>query len=76
MYYRENPRHSLPHVHVHYGDDKASFSIEDGSVLLGKLPPRQTRLVQEWIERRREELKADWKLAIDGATLLPIDPLI
>jgi hypothetical protein len=75
MIFYDNKRHSLPHIHVQYGGDDATFSIEDGSVLAGKLPPRQTRLVQAWIELRRDELAADWKLAINGATLLPIDPL-
>jgi hypothetical protein len=75
MVFYDNERHSLPHIHVQYGDDKASFSINDGSVLAGSLPPRQTRLIRTWIDLRREELMADWNLAINGATLKPIDPL-
>ena len=56
-------------------DYKASFSIQDGTLLAGELPPRQTRLVQAWMELRRDELTADWNLAINGATLKAIEPL-
>ena len=75
MYFREINRHWKPHVHVQYCDHDATFAIEDGSVLAGNLPPRQTRLVLTWIELRRKELSADWILAVEGATLLPVDPL-
>lgn len=75
MFHYENKRHSLPHFHAQYGDYKASFSIQDGTLLAGELPPRQTRLVQAWMELRRDELTADWNLAINGATLKAIEPL-
>lgn len=75
MFFRENERHHLPHLHAQYGDYKASFSIQDGILLAGMLPPRQTRLVQTWIALRREELMTDWILVTNGATLKPIEPL-
>lgn len=53
---------------------EASFSIQDGTLPAGMLPPRQARLVQTWISLRREELMADWNLVIKGATLNPIEP--
>jgi hypothetical protein len=31
--------------------------------------------VQAWIEIHREELLADWKLAIEGQQIFRIDPL-
>ena len=75
MYYFDTGQHSAPHIHAHYAEDSAVFAIEDGNVLAGSLPPKQTRLVQAWIELRRESLAADWILAISGATLSAIDPL-
>ena len=75
MIFHDNERHFLPHIHARYAGLKASFSIQDGTLLAGELPPRQTRLVQKWIELRREELAEDWKLAVTGATLKPIKPL-
>jgi hypothetical protein len=44
-------------------------------LLDGGMPPRQTRLIQAWIEIHREELMADWTLAIRGEALIKIDPL-
>lgn len=49
-----------PHVHAQFGDHEALIAIEDGSVLGGKLPPKQSRLIRTWIGPRREELLAHW----------------
>jgi hypothetical protein len=35
----------------------------------------KSRLVQAWIEIHREELEADWQLAINGQEIFRIDPL-
>ncbi len=75
MYFYDNERHNLPHVHASYQDQKASFSIEDGAVLGGGLPWSQTRLVQAWIEIHRDSLLANWDLAVNGHKPFPIDPL-
>ena len=58
-----------------YAGDEAVFAIETGESLDGYLPRRQTRLVQAWIEIRREELMADWSLAAKGQPVFNIDPL-
>ena len=34
LYFFDNERHKLPHIHARYQGDDASFSIADGSVLL------------------------------------------
>ena len=44
---------------------KAVFSIGNGKLLAGKFSNNKTRLVQAWIEIHREELNADWKLAVN-----------
>jgi len=75
MYYTDNKQHHVAHIHVEYGDEKAVFSIADGKLLAGKFPKNKTRLVQAWIEIRREELNADWKLAVKGEEVFKIDPL-
>lgn len=33
------------------------------------------RLIQAWIEIHREELMADWQLAVNGEEVFKIDPL-
>jgi hypothetical protein len=35
----------------------------------------KSRLVQAWIEIHRDDLIADWQLAVNGEAPLPIDPL-
>jgi Domain of unknown function (DUF4160) len=41
----------------------------------GTLPSAKTRLVQAWIEIHRDELMADWQLAVNGEEVFKIDPL-
>jgi len=41
----------------------------------GELKSRQIKLAQAWIEIHRDELMADWALAIDGQPLFQIAPL-
>lgn len=37
MYFYDNKKHKLPHLHASYGDDDAVFSIDDGEVLEGNI---------------------------------------
>ncbi|MEO5572381.1 MAG: DUF4160 domain-containing protein [Bacteroidia bacterium] len=75
MYYLDNRRHNLPHIHVKYQDSEAVFTIPEGNLLEGELKPNKRKLVEAWIEIHREELMADWDLAINGKTIFKIDPL-
>ncbi|MCB0205741.1 MAG: DUF4160 domain-containing protein [Anaerolineae bacterium] len=75
MYFFDDRQHHLPHVHAEYSGKQAVFSILDGTVLAGALPGGKARLVQAWIEIHRDELMADWQLAISGDELFKIDPL-
>jgi len=63
MYFYDDERHNLPHIHAKYQGQDAAFSILDGELLGGKLPLSKVRLVQAWIEIHRESLLADWELA-------------
>ena len=75
LYFYDDERHKLPHIHAKYQGQDASFSILDGALLSGEIPPSKARLVQAWIEIRQEDLLANWELAINGQSLFPIDPL-
>jgi hypothetical protein len=75
MYFLDNQQHSRPHIHAVYSGMEAVFGIEDGSLLAGELPMKQLRLVQAWIELRKDELAADWDLAVAGENPYKIDPL-
>ncbi len=46
MYFRDNRRHHLPHIHVRYQGEEATLSISDGLFLDGNLPPKQLKMVQ------------------------------
>jgi hypothetical protein len=75
MYYFDNKKHNLPHIHAEFAEYTAVFSIKDGEVLDGCLPPRQLKMIQAWIVIHEDELLADWRLAIEGQELFKIDPL-
>ncbi|MBM2813000.1 MAG: hypothetical protein HW416_3759, partial [Chloroflexi bacterium] len=61
--------------HAEYSGQRAVFSIDDGRVLDGGLPAAKTRLVQAWIEIHRDELLANWQLAVMGEEVYRIEPL-
>lgn len=75
MYFFDDKRHHEPHVHAEYSGADAVFAISSGEVLAGKLPSGKTRLVQAWIEIHRDELIADWNLAVNGQEPFKIAPL-
>jgi hypothetical protein len=75
MYLLDSKHHHLPHIHARYGEFEASIGIKDAEILAGELPRKQLRLVQAWIELRRDELVADWELAVSGEHPYKIDPL-
>lgn len=75
MYYLDNKQHNLPHIHVKYQDEEAVISISDGVLLEGSLKTNKMKLVQAWIEIHKDELLANWELAINGETIFKIDPL-
>src|SRR5262245_65704757 len=67
--------HSPPHFHAIHGEHQAQVVIATGSILHGWLPPRASRLVQEWTDLHRDELVADWERAVRGEPLVTIEPL-
>ena len=75
MYYFDNQQHNSPHIHVRYQGQDAVIEIPTGAVLEGNLPNAKLKLVVAWIELRREELMADWELAVNGDPLFRIEPL-
>ncbi len=75
IFYADIGRHNKPHIHVRYQGKKAAISIENSSVLAGNFPTKQLRLVTAWIEIHKEELMADWELAVSGEEPFRINPL-
>lgn len=75
MYFYDNKRHKCPHLHAEYGEHQVTVAIEDGAILAGSLPTAKMKLVQAWIEIHKEDLLADWKLAVAGEPVFKIEPL-
>jgi hypothetical protein len=75
MFFYDDKKHHHPHIHANYGEYDAVIAIDDGEVLEGEFPRKKLKLVQAWLEIHREDLMADWKLAINGQQLFKIDPL-
>jgi uncharacterized protein DUF4160 len=58
-----------------YGEDEVLISIEDLSVIEGKVAPRVLGLVIEWATLHQEELRVVWQQAVNLQPLDKIDPL-
>jgi hypothetical protein len=76
MVYMDDKEHKKPHIHVSYQDDSAVLSIPDGEILAGSLPQRQLRMIRVWMDLRREDLLANWNLAVVGKPVVAVAPLI
>ena len=75
MFFRDAEKHHVPHIHADYQGVVAVYSILDGTVLVGALPSNKHKLVVAWIEIHREDLLADWELAVNGKNPFPIKGL-
>ena len=74
MFWDDNDKHQMPHMHAIYGEYKAVFTL-DGEIITGKFPPKQTALVKAWALLHEEDLKANWQLAVNGEETFRIEPL-
>jgi hypothetical protein len=71
----DNKQHKLPHIHVKYQEDEVVVELPSGEVLEGNIPNTKMKLLQAWIELHKDELLADWELAVSGQQPYKIDPL-
>ncbi len=75
MYYFDNKQHHLPHIHVQNSGEEAVIGIPDGNLIEGSLRNAKMKLVNAWVEIHRDELLANWELAVNGHPVFKIDPL-
>ena len=75
MFFMDNKKHNLPHIHARYQGKTSVFEIPSGKLLAGEIPANKRKLVEAWIEIHSDELMADWKLAMNGGTPKKIKPL-
>jgi len=64
--------HNPPHIHVEYQGHEALMNIKNGEVLVGKLPNKARKIVQEWMQTHQQELLDDWQRAVSLEPLLRI----
>jgi hypothetical protein len=67
--------HNPPHFHAKYGGQDVAVEMRSGEVLVGRLPGRAMRLVQEWASQHQQELLAAWNHLQSGELPGQIEPL-
>jgi len=75
MYFMDNKQHQMPHIHAKYQDNEVVVAIPNGEILEGSIPNSKMKLLQAWIELHKDELIANWQLAISGQLPYKIEPL-
>ncbi|MBQ9136049.1 MAG: DUF4160 domain-containing protein [Lachnospiraceae bacterium] len=60
MYLRQK-EHNPPHIHAIYGDYVGMFSLADGKMFEGDVPPKGQQMVREFIEHYRDRLMNMWE---------------
>lgn len=69
-----NGEHNPPHFHATYQGYNAVFNL-DGELIEGDIPRKQAKLISAWVEIHKDELIANWELAITEQPLYKIEPL-
>jgi len=71
MYWND---HLPPHFHAKYGEYEITVNITNG-VIEGKFPNRALKLVLEWHELHKDELRENWELCQRQEPTKSIPPL-
>ena len=74
MFFDENGKHHEKHIHIKYNEYEMSITIK-GKVLNGRLPKRQRKLVDAWMELHKEELQAAWYALNNDGEIIKIKGL-
>lgn len=69
-----NGEHNPPHFHAFYQDFKGVFNFE-GELIDGDMPKRQQKFIAAWSELHKDELFANWEMAMNKEPLFQIAPL-
>lgn len=69
-----NGEHNSPHFHASYQGYNATFNFE-GEIEKGEMPNKQVKLIAAWAELHKDELAANWALAMEEQALYKIEPL-
>ncbi|NEP10252.1 MAG: DUF4160 domain-containing protein [Symploca sp. SIO2C1] len=67
--------HEPPHFHAHYQGFRSVWSIQEGTMLAGELPPRLARIVKRWATEHQDKLLENWKRCLKNEQPRKIAPL-
>jgi len=45
LYFFDNQKHKMPHIHADYAGSEGIFTIDDGNMIEGDLPNKQRKMV-------------------------------
>lgn len=74
MYFDENTKHKLPHLHAEYAEFDAVFDL-NGTLMDGNFPIKQKKMIEVWISLHKDELQSLWKTMQVHKDFFKIDPL-
>jgi hypothetical protein len=66
---------------IHWSDfrgppqSEVVLGLPDGEIMEGSIPNNKMKLVEAWIEIHKEDLLANWELAVNGQEVFKIEPL-
>ena len=75
MYFMDNKQHHSPHIHARCQGQEVVVSIPCGKILGGSIPNAKMKLLEAWIELKKDELMTDWQLTVSAQHPYKIDPL-
>ena len=74
LYFNDKDKHNLPHLHVRYNENKASYDF-DANLIEGSLPNKQRKMVEAWILIHKDDLLTLWNLINEEGKFFKIEPL-
>ena len=67
-------QHNFPHIHAKYNEYEVVLKL-DGTVLEGKMPSKQMKMLLAWLVIHEDELIANWELLCNNEPYFKIEPL-
>lgn len=64
----------MPHIHAEYSGEEIVIALS-GEIFEGSFPKNKLKLLEAWMEIRRDDLEANWKLLSNGEQFFRIEPL-
>lgn len=74
MHYNDDEKHHLPHLHAEYAEFDGVFDFQ-GNMIQGKIPAKQRKMIEVWINIHKEELQSLWNVIKQYKQFFKIDPL-